>query len=207
MSQSFCLSPVPQRLPSVVLLLNDILKHTDKRNEDHVSLDKAINSLKGTMNSINECKRKTEGHMAMFDVINDIDNVPPQLLSSHRQFLAKVSRRGGIRQELSHLFELNIVPFIAPSVVPFIAPSIVAFIVPSIVLLFCPLFHCSPYCLIVAFIVAFIVPSIVTFIIPSIVPAIVRLFHTLFRPSSINCSIHCSVHHSIVPSVVPLFHS
>ena len=203
MSQSFCLSPVPQRLPSVVLLLNDILKHTDKRNEDHVSLDKAINSLKGTMNSINECKRKTEGHMAMFDVINDIDNVPPQLLSSHRQFLAKVSRRGGIRQELSHLFELNIVPFIAPSVVPFVVPSIVAFIVPSIVLLFCPLFHCSPYCLIVAF----IVPSIVTFIIPSIVPAIVRLFHTLFRPSSINCSIHCSVHHSIVPSVVPLFHS
>ena len=80
-----------QRLPSVILLLNDILKHTEKKNEDHVSLDEAINSLKGTMNSINECKRKTEGHVAMFDVINDIDNVPPYLLSSHRQFLAKVS--------------------------------------------------------------------------------------------------------------------
>ena len=74
----------------MVLLLNDILKHTDKKNEDYAKLDKAICSLKGTMNSINECKRKTEGHMAMFDVINDIDNVPPYLLSSHRQFLAKV---------------------------------------------------------------------------------------------------------------------
>ena len=80
----------PQRLPSVVLLLNDILKYTDKKNEDYAALDKAISSLKGTMSSINECKRKTEGHMAMFDIINDIDNVPPYLLSSHRQFNAKV---------------------------------------------------------------------------------------------------------------------
>ena len=87
-----------QRLPSVILLLNDILKHTDKKNEDHISLDKAINSLKGTMSSINECKRKTEGHVAMFDVINDIDNVPPYLLSSTRQFLAKVPF-------ISHLLE------------------------------------------------------------------------------------------------------
>ncbi|XP_022238533.1 protein ECT2-like [Limulus polyphemus] len=92
-----------QRLPSVVLLLNDILKHTNKSNPDHEAVDKAIRSLKEVMMHINEDKRKTEGQVAMFDIINDIENCPAHLLSSHRSFVTRadtqelgdsISRRG-----------------------------------------------------------------------------------------------------------------
>lgn len=78
-----------QRLPSVILLLNDILKRTSKNNPDHQLLDQAIKSLKEVLTNINEDKRKTEGQVAMFDIVNDIENCPPNLLSSHRSFVTK----------------------------------------------------------------------------------------------------------------------
>ncbi|XP_014677396.1 PREDICTED: protein ECT2-like [Priapulus caudatus] len=78
-----------QRLPSIILLLNDLLKHTPKVNCDHTALDKAIEALKEVMRHINEDKRKTEGQVVMFDIVNDIDNCPADLLSSHRQFVTK----------------------------------------------------------------------------------------------------------------------
>ncbi|KAK6195819.1 hypothetical protein SNE40_001172 [Patella caerulea] len=79
-----------QRLPSVVLLLNDILKRTNSSNPDHGKLEQAINHLKEVMTHINEDKRKTENQVVMFDIINDIDNCPATLLSSHRRFINKV---------------------------------------------------------------------------------------------------------------------
>lgn len=78
-----------QRLPSVILLLNDILKNTSKNNPDHQYLDDAIKSLKEVLTNINEDKRKTEGQVAMFDIVNDIENCPPNLLSSHRSFVSR----------------------------------------------------------------------------------------------------------------------
>ena len=38
---------------------------------------------------INEDKRKTEGHTQMFEVMNDIEDVPPHLLSAHRSFIMR----------------------------------------------------------------------------------------------------------------------
>ncbi|XP_058803287.1 protein ECT2 isoform X7 [Phymastichus coffea] len=78
-----------QRLPSISLLLNDILKHTDKKNSDHNALEQSLNSIKEVMTYINEDKRKTEGQLAMFDIFNEIDNCPPHLVSSHRSFIGK----------------------------------------------------------------------------------------------------------------------
>ncbi|XP_076667106.1 epithelial cell transforming 2 pebble isoform X9 [Andrena cerasifolii] len=78
-----------QRLPSISLLLNDILKHTNKNNPDHSALELSISSIKEVMTYINEDKRKTEGQLAMFDIFNEIDNCPPHLLSSHRSFIGK----------------------------------------------------------------------------------------------------------------------
>uniref|UniRef100_A0A915J2I7 DH domain-containing protein n=1 Tax=Romanomermis culicivorax TaxID=13658 RepID=A0A915J2I7_ROMCU len=71
--QELLIRPV-QRLPSVILLLNDILKHTDKLNPDHSSLQQAIEALKGVLTHINDDKRKTEGQ--------------PYLLSSQRLFVS-----------------------------------------------------------------------------------------------------------------------
>ncbi|ETN66757.1 hypothetical protein AND_001451 [Anopheles darlingi] len=73
--QDLMIRPV-QRLPSISLLLNDILKHTPKGNPDSRKLDEALKAIKEVMTYINEDKRKTEGQMALFDIFNDIDNCP-----------------------------------------------------------------------------------------------------------------------------------
>ncbi|XP_055621069.1 protein ECT2 isoform X2 [Toxorhynchites rutilus septentrionalis] len=86
--QDLMIRPV-QRLPSISLLLNDILKHTAKNNPDHKKLDEALKAIKEVMTYINEDKRKMEGQLAMFDIFNDIDNCPPHLVSSHRHFVSR----------------------------------------------------------------------------------------------------------------------
>ncbi|XP_018317269.1 protein ECT2 [Mycetomoellerius zeteki] len=78
-----------QRLPSISLLLSDILKHTDKTNPDYSALEASISCIKKVMTYINEDKRKTERQLAMFDIFNEIDNCPPHLVSSHRSFISK----------------------------------------------------------------------------------------------------------------------
>lgn len=86
--QDLMIRPV-QRLPSISLLLNDILKHTSKNNADHKRLQDALQAIKEVMTYINEDKRKTEGQKAMFDIFNDIECCPPHLISSHRSFISK----------------------------------------------------------------------------------------------------------------------
>ncbi|XP_074633171.1 protein ECT2-like [Acropora palmata] len=79
-----------QRLPSMNLLLTDLLKHTDKKNPDHTALGQAVDSLKNIMTHINEDKRKTEGQVQMFEILRDVDNCPAYVLSSHRVYVSKV---------------------------------------------------------------------------------------------------------------------
>ncbi|CAK1548456.1 unnamed protein product [Leptosia nina] len=86
--QELLIRPV-QRLPSISLLLDDILKHTHKSNPDHVALVSALAGLREVMSHINEDKRKTEGQLQMFDIYNDIDQCPAHLVSSHRSFVAR----------------------------------------------------------------------------------------------------------------------
>ncbi|XP_061194759.1 protein ECT2-like isoform X2 [Saccostrea echinata] len=78
-----------QRLPSVSLLLGDIIKKTSKDNPDYERLENAIDLVKEIMTHINEDKRKTENQVVMFDIMNEIDNCPATLLSSHRSFVSK----------------------------------------------------------------------------------------------------------------------
>ncbi|XP_037043788.1 protein ECT2 isoform X2 [Bradysia coprophila] len=86
--QDLMIRPV-QRLPSISLLISDILKHTPKTNPDFKELEQALKAIKEVMTYINEDKRKTEGRLALFDIFNDIDNCPPDLVSSHRRFVSK----------------------------------------------------------------------------------------------------------------------
>lgn len=78
-----------QRLPSIMLLLSDIQKHTPKSNRDHGLLAEALTSLREVMTYINEDKRKTDGQKQMFNIFNDIENCPPHLISSHRNFVSR----------------------------------------------------------------------------------------------------------------------
>ncbi|XP_045471396.1 protein ECT2 isoform X2 [Harmonia axyridis] len=78
-----------QRLGSISLLLNDILKNTPVTNPDHAALEQAQEELKEIMTHINEDKRKTEGQVTLFNIFNEIDNCPPEMVSAHRIFIAK----------------------------------------------------------------------------------------------------------------------
>ncbi|XP_060810256.1 protein ECT2 isoform X6 [Amyelois transitella] len=86
--QELLIRPV-QRLPSISLLLDDILKHTHKNNPDHSALVSALAGLREVMSHINEDKRKTEGQLQMFDIYHDIEHCPADLVSSHRSFVAR----------------------------------------------------------------------------------------------------------------------
>lgn len=82
-----------QRLPSMNLLLTDLLKQTkkaDANNPDIIPLGKAVETLKTVMTHINEYKRKTDSQVQMFEIIQDIDNCPANILSSHRSFITKI---------------------------------------------------------------------------------------------------------------------
>nr|XP_016925928.1 protein ECT2 isoform X3 [Drosophila suzukii] len=86
--QDLMIRPV-QRLPSISLLLNDILKHTSSGNADHGRLEEALKAIKQVTLHINEDKRRTESRMAIFDIFNDIDGCPAHLVSSNRSFILK----------------------------------------------------------------------------------------------------------------------
>ncbi|KAH8278203.1 hypothetical protein KR044_002039, partial [Drosophila immigrans] len=86
--QDLMIRPV-QRLPSISLLLNDILKHTTSANADHARLEEALKAIKQVTLHINEDKRRTESRMAIFDIFNDIDGCPAHLVSSNRSFISK----------------------------------------------------------------------------------------------------------------------
>ncbi|ESN90724.1 hypothetical protein HELRODRAFT_70830 [Helobdella robusta] len=79
-----------QRLPSVTLLLKDILKRTEESHLDYKLLQDSIVHLEAVMMHINEDKRKSDGHQVMFEIVNDIENCPVSLLSAHRSFSTKV---------------------------------------------------------------------------------------------------------------------
>lgn len=82
-----------QRLPSISLILTELIKRTDESNPDKKYLVEALESIRRVMNLINEDKRKTEGQIAMFDIVNNIEDCPPNLLSALRQFVCKVEAR------------------------------------------------------------------------------------------------------------------
>ncbi|CAH1975798.1 unnamed protein product [Acanthoscelides obtectus] len=86
--QELMIRPV-QRLGSISLLLNDILKHTQKTNPDHAALEQALAALREVMTHINEDKRKAEGQVTLFNIFKDIDNCPPDIVSSHRSFVTR----------------------------------------------------------------------------------------------------------------------
>ena len=48
------------------------------------------NVVSQVLNHINEDKRKTEGQVQIFEIFSDIENCPPDLVSSHRIFLSKI---------------------------------------------------------------------------------------------------------------------
>ena len=104
-----------QRLPSISLLLSDLLKHTQRALPTHPDcqeLEKALAKIKEVlrikinliicarcvienktmyflqvMTHLNEEKRRTEGQIHIFDIYSEIENCPASVVSSHRRFV------------------------------------------------------------------------------------------------------------------------
>ena len=67
-----------QRLPSISLLLNDILKHTRKSDPSHPDIDqleRALAKIKEVMTHLNEEKRRTEAlEQTLLELTGEVDN-------------------------------------------------------------------------------------------------------------------------------------
>ena len=79
-----------QRLPSILLLMTDLLKKTDSAHCDHSPLEEALEKLKRVTSHINEDKRKTESRLEMLNIATTIENIPATIISSHRQLIISV---------------------------------------------------------------------------------------------------------------------
>ncbi|KHJ39950.1 BRCA1 protein [Trichuris suis] len=86
---NFCDRTKP-RFHAFLKVAFELLKNTEKSNADHDDIQRAIEALKRVLTFINEDKRRTEGQVKLFDIVNQIENCPPYVLSSHRQFIAHV---------------------------------------------------------------------------------------------------------------------
>lgn len=65
-----------QRLPSVLLLLERLLKYTSPAHIDYQILTNTINKLRDVAKKLNEERGKTEKHLSLFSIVNSIDNCP-----------------------------------------------------------------------------------------------------------------------------------
>uniref|UniRef100_A0A8D9E2I1 Protein ECT2 n=2 Tax=Cacopsylla melanoneura TaxID=428564 RepID=A0A8D9E2I1_9HEMI len=78
-----------QRLGSISLLLNDILKNTSKSSIDQQKLAESLDGIRTVMTYLNENKQRQDNQRSLFDIYQDIENCPPQLINSHRSFILK----------------------------------------------------------------------------------------------------------------------
>jgi hypothetical protein len=68
-----------QRLPSVLLLLERLLKYTPNIHGDYQQLTNAIDKLREVAKKLNEERGKTEKHLSLFSIVNSIDNCPVRI--------------------------------------------------------------------------------------------------------------------------------
>jgi hypothetical protein len=83
------IAPV-QRIPRLILLLQEMLKHTPERHQQNESLENAVRQLKTVVTHINEDKRRTESQMLLFEILRDVEDCPANLLSAQRSLVLKV---------------------------------------------------------------------------------------------------------------------
>lgn len=79
-----------QRIPSVLLLLQELFKRTEKNNLDYLYVKGAIEKLKGVLEKTNESRRRTENYQHFMEICQDIEDLPDHLIASHRQFIQSI---------------------------------------------------------------------------------------------------------------------
>ncbi|TKR80416.1 hypothetical protein L596_014493 [Steinernema carpocapsae] len=65
-----------QRLPSVILLLKELLKRTEKSNPDYAYITHAIEYVEQVVSLSNESRRQTDNYARVLELLNEIDGLP-----------------------------------------------------------------------------------------------------------------------------------
>lgn len=76
-------------MPFLCFFFTGIHKYTDENNPDYGALKASASCIDKDITSLNADKGKTERQVAMFDIFNEIDNCPADLISSHRLYISK----------------------------------------------------------------------------------------------------------------------
>uniref|UniRef100_A0A1I7S6C2 Protein ECT2 n=1 Tax=Bursaphelenchus xylophilus TaxID=6326 RepID=A0A1I7S6C2_BURXY len=79
-----------QRLPSVILLLKELRKATDKNNPDYQWLEKAIQSVDEVLTKSNKRRQMTDQYSGFMQIANDIEGFPTTYVQSSREFIQKI---------------------------------------------------------------------------------------------------------------------
>ena len=107
--EDLLITPI-QRIPRYVLLLKEMLKHTEKRHPDNMEITHAIERLQTVASFINEKKRESEKFNEVIQIQSRILNVPFVIAQANRTLimegeLAELSELG--KKKSRHLFLFN----------------------------------------------------------------------------------------------------
>ena len=78
-----------QRIPRYILLLADLLKHTDKDHPDYMTLERALSTMQETGEHINERKRENESSTKMCFIQSSIKGKGTQVFVPGRLFVSE----------------------------------------------------------------------------------------------------------------------
>jgi hypothetical protein len=82
---SFLIMPI-QRIPRYVLLLEDLLKHTEENHPDFNSLSQTLITMKTVANDINESIKEHQNYLKILEIQSKFMNCPP-LVEPHRKYI------------------------------------------------------------------------------------------------------------------------
>ncbi|CAI4223475.1 unnamed protein product [Auanema sp. JU1783] len=79
-----------QRLPSVILLLKELQKRTEKTDRLHKRLDESIHVVGNVLSKANTMRAVADEQMALYHKFTDVEDLPSHLMCNRRTFVCEV---------------------------------------------------------------------------------------------------------------------
>lgn len=109
--QSFLITPI-QRIPRYLLLLKELIKHTDSSHLDYQDLQRGLEQIQQVATALNEAERQAESAFKLYQYQMALgDGLGVDLLAPHRRFILASVMRGTTKSDLidSELSDLYLV--------------------------------------------------------------------------------------------------
>ncbi|CAL8082938.1 unnamed protein product [Calicophoron daubneyi] len=79
-----------QRLPSIALLMEGIVKFTPNSHPDYIAMKQFASGLNNLLVKINDRLKKNEERLSLLSLYHEISGAPPEMLSSSRSLVARL---------------------------------------------------------------------------------------------------------------------